>query len=192
MAAFDVSFLTSIHDPGNVEITMAYQNALEEAQRHAGVSAMLIQFAPTIKKIVDRLKPLVDQPIIRFPYNLPLANSQVIAAGASGIRLPDTDFVHALEWPFEVNAIKFSQDPSHTFRDWRVSIQDQTFNQIMMKSNTMVALLTNDNTGRWSLGFPWVVRPKGGGLIVSVDNLDATNPITVDINFEGFLMIPRA
>ena len=168
------------------------QKALEEAQRHAGLGAMLVQFAPTIKRVVDRLKPLIDQPIIRFPYNLPQANSQVIAAGASGTRLPDTDFIHALEWPFEVHKIKFSQDSSHTFRDWRVRIQDQTFNQDMMKNSTMVALLVQDNTGVWPLDFPWVVRPKGGGLIVSVDNLDVTNAITVDINFEGFLMIPRA
>ncbi len=168
------------------------QQALQEAQRQAGLGAMLIQFAPTVKRVFDRLKPLIDQPIIRLPYNLPSANSLVIAAGASGTRFPDTDFIHALEWPFEVHKIKFSQDPSHTFRDWRVNIQDQTFNQPMMKNNTMVALLVKDNSGVWPLDFPLIVRPKGGGLIVTADNLDASNPTTVDINFEGFLMIPRA
>ena len=164
---------------------------LEEAQRHRGLGAQAVQLAPLVKTLVDAFKPIIDQPIIRFPYNLPLANSQTIAAGQTGFRLPDTDFIHALEWPFEVHYVTFSQDAAHTTRDWRVSVQDQTFNQVMMKNPTMVDLLIKKNEGVWPLKMPWVVRPKGGGLIVTCDNLDTGNPITVDMNFEGYLMIPR-
>jgi len=161
------------------------------AHPNDGLSAQLVQLAPVAKRILDSLKPLVDQPIIRFPYTLPLRQSAVIPAGATGQRLPDTDFIHALEWPFEVLYVKFSQDPAHTFRDWRVIIKDQTFNQDWMKTQNMVATLVRDNTGTWELPFPWVVRPKGGGLTVTVDNLDSQNPLTVDIAFIGNLLIPR-
>jgi len=157
-----------------------------------GLNAQLAQMAPLMKGIIDRLKPVVDQPIIRFPYNLPAAQSQVIAANTAGQRLPDSFFSHSLEWPFEVHGMKFSQDPQHSFRDWRVLVKDQTFNQDLMKTDAMVATLVEDNTGMWKLPFPWVVRPKGGGLTVTVTNLDINNSITVDVNFWGFLMIPRA
>ncbi len=157
-----------------------------------GLAAMLMQLMPTAQQVLQRLKPLVDQPVIRFPYNLPLVRSYTIAAGVTNAPLPQTDFSHSLEWPFEVERVKFSNDPSHTFRDWRVTIKDQTFNQEWMKASSMVDLLIQQNTAQWLLNFPWVVRPKGGGLTVSVDNLDSENPITVDVNFEGFLLIPRS
>lgn len=150
-----------------------------------------MQMAPLVKSVLDRLKPVIDQPVIRFPYTLSVARTFTVGAGITGARMPDTDFIHALEWPFEVEYVKFSQDPSHTTRDWRVLIKDQTFNQDWMKTSTMVALLVANNTGAWSRQFPWVVRPKGGGLTVNVDNLDAVNPINVDIDFVGNLLIPR-
>ncbi len=55
----------------------------------------------------------------------------------------------------------------------------------------MVATLLDRNTGKWPLKFPWVLRPKGGGLTIYVNNLDTVNPIIVDVNFTGFLLIPR-
>lgn len=157
-----------------------------------GLPAMLLQLAPIIAKTLGRLQPLLDQPIIRLPYNFPLSNSATISAGQTGVPLNETDFLNALEWPFEIHNIKFSQDPSHSFRDWRVNIQDQTFNQPLMKNSTLVADLVANNTGRWDLEYPWIARPKGGGLKVSVDNLDSQNAILVDINFQGYLMIPRS
>lgn len=157
-----------------------------------GLAAQLVQLATIGEHVLDKIKPLIDQPIIRFPYNLPLARTATIAAGQTGLNLPNTDFSHSLEWPFEIRKVKFSQDPSHTFRDWRVNIKDQTFNQDWQKASAMIATLIDDNTGAWILDFPWVVRPKGGGLTVTVDNLDTVNPINIDINFEGFLLIPRA
>lgn len=156
-----------------------------------GLAAMLMQLAPIATQVLQRLKPLVDQPVIRFPYTLPLVRSYTVPAGATNVPLPQTDFSHSLEWPFEVERVKFSNDPAHTFRDWRVTIKDQTFNQEWMKASSMVDLLIQQNTSQWPLTFPWVVRPKGGGLTVSVDNLDTDNPITVDVNFEGSLLIPR-
>lgn len=156
-----------------------------------GLGAMLAQLAPAVKSVLDKIQPLLNQPVIRMPYNLPLSRSQVIAAGASGQVLTSSDFSHSLEWPFEVRWVKFSQDIAHTFRDWRVGVQDQTFNQPFQKSNSLVADLVDDNTGKWVLDFPWIVRPKGGALNVIVDNEDDTNPITVDINFGGYLLIPR-
>jgi hypothetical protein len=157
-----------------------------------GLASQLLQLAPTIKRLVDSLKPVIDQPIIRFPYTMPVASSLIVGAGQRNIFMPSADFNHSLEWPFEIHKVKFSNDPSHTFRDWRVFIKDQSFNQDWHKFSTMVDLLIEQNTSQWPLSFPWVVRPKGGGLSVSVDNLDDDNPITVDINFEGFLLIPRS
>jgi hypothetical protein len=164
----------------------------QELQAQNGLAAMLVQLGPMVKGALDRLKPVIDQPIIRFPYSMPLRQSFSVGAGLVGQPMPSTDFQHALEWPFEVHEVKFSNDPSHTFRDWRVLVKDQTFNQDWMKTQAMIALLIADNTGLWRLRMPWVVRPKGGGLTVQVDNLDTQNPITVDICFNGYLMIPRA
>lgn len=165
---------------------------LEEEQAAQGLAAQILQVMPWIKKQVDKLKPLIDQPIIRFPWNLPLITSQVVPANTAGIRLPASDFAVGLEYPFEVHAVKLSQDPAHTLRDWRVSILDQTFSQDMQNNPVMAALLVANNTGLWQLDpYPWVIRPKGGGLNIAVDNLDTVNPITVDISFQGYLMIPR-
>lgn len=168
------------------------QRMLTDMQRNAGLGAMLTQFAPIMKVVLDKLAPLVNQPVIRMPYVLGNATSLVVAASANGARFPETDFSHSLEWPFEVQRVRFSQDPSHTFRDWRASIADQTFNQDWMKTALMPAQLVNANTGFWELPFPWIVRPKGGALIVSVNNLDTVNAISVDVAFEGELLIPRA
>lgn len=156
-----------------------------------GLGEMLTQMAPLVKDVIDRIKPVIDSPLIRFPYNLPLAQSTSIPANQRGQVLPNTDFSHSLEFPFEVHRIIFSQDSSHSFRDWRVLIKDQNFNQEMGKATIMVATLVRQNEGVWPLEFPWVVRPKGGGLTVTVDNLDANQAISVDINFEGYLLIPR-
>lgn len=156
-----------------------------------GIGAMMAQLAPVIQGFLQRIQPLMDQPVIRFPYNMPLTPSQVIPASAFGTPLNASMFGNSLEWPFEVHWVKFSQDPAHTYRDWRVQIQDQTFNQPFQKNSPLVADLVDENTGKWELKFPWVVRPKGGGLSVVVDNLDPNNPITVDMNFGGYLMIPR-
>ena len=83
--------------------------------------------------------------------------------------------------------------PAHTPRDWRVRIEDQTFNQPWGLSNngTMVATYIDDNTGKYKLEMPWIVRPKGGALAITVYNLDTVNPITVDIAFIGSQLLPR-
>lgn len=156
-----------------------------------GAEAMLSQLLPHFKGLMDRIEPLLNQPVVRVPYSLPLANSTVIPAGQQGQVLDSTSFSYSLEWPLEVHEVKFSQDIAHTFRDWRVNIQDQVVNQPLQKNTPMVADLVDDNTGKWTWKFPWVVRPKGGALLISVDNLDTVNPITVDLSFNGYLMIPR-
>ncbi len=160
----------------------------------AGLGAMLSQFGPEIQRVLLSLKPLVDQPVVRFPYTMDIGAGQVLAAGAANQILTPTDFQFALEWPFEVLEVKFSQDIAHTYRDWRFLIQDQTFNQPMMKASTgtLVADVVDDNTGKWVWKFPWTVRPKGGGLNITATNLDTVNPITVNICFIGNLLIPRS
>lgn len=155
------------------------------------VESMLSQLAPVFKSFMDRIGPLLDQPIVRIPYSFPLATSTVVPAGQSGFILDPTSFSNSLEWPMEVHKVKFSQDPQHTFRDWRINIQDQIVNQPLQKNDAMVATLVDDNTGAWAWEFPWTIRPKGGAYICTVDNLDTVNPITVDIDFVGFLQIPR-
>lgn len=156
-----------------------------------GQGAQLVQFAPMLEGILKRLVPVFDQPIIRMPYLLPLSTSKVIPAGASNVPLVQSDFSLSLEWPFEIEQVVFSQDPSHTFRDWRVAFSDQVFNQPWQKAPVMVATLVDANTGAWKRTFPWTMRPKGGAINVFVDNLDTVNPITIDLNFIGSLMIPR-
>jgi len=153
---------------------------------------MLAQWGPFFTDIANRVKPLLDQPVIRLPYTLPLSVSQVIPPGGT-VKLMPPDFQYSLEYPFEVTALKFSQDPAHTARDWRVLIQDQTFNQPWTLSNNgvMVATYIDDNTGKYKLDMPWVVRPKGGALSVVVTNLDEVNPITVDVCFIGSQLLPR-
>lgn len=157
-----------------------------------GLSAMLAQLGPMIHSWLQKVQPLLDQPVVRFPYSMPLAASQVIAAGSTNAILMPTDFQFSLEYPFEVHEIKFSQDVAHTYRDWRVAFMDQTFNQPLQKANnSMVADLVDDNTGKWVWQYPWVIRPKGGGMNIQVQNLDLVNPITVDIGLIGYLLLPR-
>jgi hypothetical protein len=153
---------------------------------------MLVQLAPVAQRIMQAFAPLIDQPVIRKPYSMSLAQSQVIPASSSVVLTP-TDFSYSFEWPFEAHEMKFSQDPAHTSRDWRVVIVDGTFNQPLEKAQTgaMVADLIDDNTGKWVWKFPWVVRPKGGQFQIVVTNLDTVNPITVDLSFLGYQMIPR-
>lgn len=156
-----------------------------------GLEAMIVQLLPWLQRLKMGIDPILNQPIIRQPYSLPLAAGQVIAAGASGQILNSTSFSYNFEWPFEVHAVKFSQDIAHTFRDWRVSFQDQTFQQPLQKNASLVADLVDDNTGKWEWKFPWVIRPKGGGMTVTVDNLDSVNPITVDMSFLGYQLVPK-
>lgn len=156
-----------------------------------GFAAMLMQLGPFFKPLIDKIKPLVDQPVIRFPYNMPLTQTRVIPAGASSVPLNASDFQNSLEWPFEIERIKPSQDPAHSPRDWRLTIKDQNFSQDMQKAAVMVDTLIDNNTGNWYLRFPWIMRPQGGGWSFLVDNLDTVNPITIDLNLSGYLLIPR-
>ena len=163
-----------------------------DSQPSPALSAMLAQLAPWWLDVLNKISPLLNQPVIRYPYSIPLAQSQVIAAGATAV-LNQPDFNYNFEWPFEIQEIGLSQDPAHTTRDWRIAIQDQTFNQPFQKaqSGTMVATLLETNTDKYVLKFPWIIRPKGGGLQITVTNLDQVNPITVDMNLIGAQMIPR-
>ena len=158
------------------------------------LAASLTQIAPFADRLVKGLRFLIDQPVIREPYILATANpgGQVIAAGAVNTVLPMIDFSHSLEWTFEVKRIRFSNDASHTFRDWSVSVQDQTYNHPWMKNPVMVDTLISANTGFWELDFPWIIRPQGGGQQWYVNNLDAANPITVNVALIGELLIPRS
>jgi len=161
---------------------------------NGGLDAMLAQLAPYIKPLIDRIAPIIDQPIIRYPYNFSNSTSTTIAAGVANQPLLQSDFSNSLEYPFEVKKVVFSQDRSHTTRDWRFQLMDLTFNMQWQKSPTgaMVATIVDANTLVWELDFPWIVRPKGGGLVPTVSNLDLVNPITVDIAFKGNLLLPRA
>lgn len=152
---------------------------------------MLTQLGPLIHGFMNRVEPLLSQPVVRIPWSMPLADSTVIPAGQQGFVLSSTDFNYSLEWPFEVHQVKFSQDIAHTFRDWRVDFQDQIVNQPLQKTAPMIADLVDDNTGKWIWEYPWIVRPKGGAILVKADNLDDVNPITVDMAFIGYLMVPR-
>lgn len=166
--------------------------AAAEAQRQNGLAAMLMQWATRWRDVTDRIKPLLDQPVIRQPYTMPSSNPLVVAAGATGVAFPNTDFSNSLEWPFEVHEIKPTQDPAHIFDDWRIAIKDQTFDRPLHKANQRVSGLVDDDTGIWRLCFPWIMRNKGGGFTITVDNLDAVNPITVNVTLRGYLLIPRA
>lgn len=159
----------------------------------SALAATLMQLSPKIGRILKGLSFVVDQPVIRQPQWLGTSTpgGQVIAAGAFNVPLLQSDFSLSLEWPFSVTRIRFSNDSSHTFRDWRVLIQDFTFNQAWMKNPIMVDTLIDANTGFLELEVPWIVRPQGGGFQINVDNLDAVNPISVNVTLHGSLLIPR-
>jgi hypothetical protein len=171
---------------------MSFPPGLIPQQSNPGLDAMLVQLAPYFKPLLDRIGPIINQPIIRYPYTFPLSTSTVIAAGTNNQPLLQSDFQNSLEYPFEVRRVIFSQDPSHTTRDWRFANMDMTFTMQWQKAAAMVATIVDARTLSWELEFPWVVRPKGGGLAPFVTNLDQVNPITVDIAFGGFLLLPRA
>lgn len=157
-----------------------------------GLAAQLQQFAPFIEGLFRRIAPVLDQPVIRVPYSMTTSSSVVIPANTRNVALVQADFTDALEFPFEIEVMKFSQDPSHTFRDWRIRMSDQTLSQEFQKTSAMVALLVDNNTGARQLRFPWVMRPKGGAEVMFVDNLDAVNPITIDVGLVGYLLVPRS
>jgi hypothetical protein len=169
------------------------------ASSNASLAQMLTQMAPFVGRLLSGFKFLMDQPIIRQPYYLatsgangPAPGSQIIAAGQTNVPLVQSDFSHSLSWPFEVHRIRISLDPQHTLRDLRVAVIDQTYNQSWMKNPTLADGLVNADTGFWELGFPWIIRPEGGGQQYNVDNLDTVNPISVSFTLHGFLLIPAA
>jgi hypothetical protein len=92
-----------------------------------------------------------SQLITREPYVLATSavGGAIIAAGQMNVPLLLSDFSNSLEWPFEVDRIRFVNDPSHTFRDWRVRVVDQTYNQEWMKNPVMVEALITVDTGFW-------------------------------------------
>lgn len=157
-----------------------------------GLSAMLSQLSPVVESVLRKIQPVLDQPVVRFPYTMPLSAGMVVPPGQQLILTP-TDFQYSLEYPFEVHDISLSQDITHTYRDWRIAFQDQSYNQPLQKSitGTLVANLVDLNTGKYCWKYPWTVRPKGGGYQILVTNLDTVNPLTVDISLNGYQLIPR-
>jgi hypothetical protein len=159
----------------------------------AALAQTLMQLFPTVNRVINSLRFLIDQPVIREPYLLGTSapNGATVAAGGVNVVQLQSDFSHSLEYPFEVERIRFSNDSSHTFRDWRVRVVDQTFNHEWMKSQSvMVETLVDANTGFWDLQYPWIIRSQGGGQQWFVDNLDTVNPINISIVLHGHLLIP--
>jgi hypothetical protein len=134
-----------------------------------------------------------DNPlIIRSPYVLATSapGGAIILPGQQNVPQLLSDFSNSLEWPFEVTKIRFVNDAQHTYRDWRVRVVDQTFNQEFMKNPVMVEALINVETGFWELPEPWIIRSQGGGQNWFVDNLDTVNPIQITIALFGALLQP--
>lgn len=158
----------------------------------AGLASTLLQLVPSAKRIVDGLKFVVDQPVMRFPYTLSTSavGGAIIAPGQMNVPQLASDFSNSLQWPFEVTKIRFTNDAQHTYRDWRVRVVDQTYTQEMSKNPTLVEALVNVETGFYELDFPWIIRPEGGGQNWFVDNLDTVNPIQITIALHGSLLFP--
>lgn len=153
---------------------------------------MIGQLAYRAQAFMDILRPLVDQPVIRYPHTFSSRTALVMPAGATGVAWVQTDFQNSLEWPFEIERIKPTQDVAHSAQDWRIGISDQVFAQQWFQTQTqLVAGLIDNNTGTWLLKFPYTVRPKGGAFTLTGDNLDTVNPISVNCDFTGYLLIPR-
>ena len=131
--------------------------------------------------------------LIRSPYILSTSavGGAIIPAGQQNVPQLLSDFSNGLEWPFEVTKIRFVNDPQHTFRDWRVRVLDQTFNQEWMKNPALVEALVNVQTGFWELPEPWIIRSQGGGQNWFIDNLDTANPIQITIALFGSLLLPK-
>jgi hypothetical protein len=157
---------------------------MDSIQKNPLVEAFL-QMAGAAKEIATTYD---EEPYV---FSTETAGGIVIAAGRTNVPLIQTDFLNALEWPFKLYRIRFTNDPQHTYRDWRVRCVDQTYNQEWMKNPVMVESLVQVNTGFWELPKPWIVRSQGGGQQWFVDNLDTVNPITVNIALHGALVIPH-
>ena len=154
------------------------------------VSTLMDKILPFAELSLKGLLDLVDPRILRMPYTMPNIGTRVIAAGAVGVPLNQQDFQNALEWPFEVQRIKFSQDPAHTPRDWRIRIVDQSKAQQLMAAPVMVSTLITNNTGAWELKTPRVM-PARNAWQIFIDNLDPINPITIDFALVGELLVPK-
>lgn len=129
---------------------------------------------------------------IEEPYVLGTSapGGAIIPAGQVNVPQLLTDFSNSLEWPFKVYRIRFVNDAQHTYRDWRVRVVDQTFNQEWSKNPVLVEGLIQVDTGFYELPKPWIIRPQGGGQNWFVDNLDTVNPIQIAIFLHGSLQIP--
>lgn len=166
-----------------------------EAQQSAvsALAAVLTQLYPRITRLFEGFRFIVDQPVIREHYVMGPANptGNVLVAGATNVPLPAADYTYALEWPFQVTRVRLTNDPSHTYRDWSLMVQDRTFNHQWMNNPILADGLVNANTGFWELPEPWVIRPAGGGWQIYVNNHDTVNPITVGVELHGNLLIPK-
>jgi hypothetical protein len=145
---------------------------------------MFIQMAQAAKQIKSAF---VEQPYV---YGTSAPGGVVIPAGQQNVPPLQGGFRNSLGWPFKVRRIRFVNDAQHTFRDWRVRVVDQTFNQEWMKNPILVESLIQVDTGFWELPEPWIMRPMGGAQFWFVDNLDTVNPIQVSIALHGTLLAP--
>lgn len=160
----------------------------------AALAAVLTQLYPRITRLFDGFRFLVEQPVIREHYVMGPANpgGNIILPGAVSTPLQAADYSFSLEWPFQVTRIRLSNDAQHTFRDWALLLQDRTFNHQWMNNPILADGLIDANTGFWTLPEPWVIRPQGGGCQIYITNLDTINPITVNVELHGSLLIPKA
>jgi len=156
------------------------------------LAGMLLQLAPNFDRVLKGLQFMVQSPVLYSPYLLGTAQAggTVVPAGTSNFPLPQTDFSHSLEFPFQIDRVRFVVDPSHTFRDARVIVQDLSYSETWMKSPVVLAGLIDANTGFWELRKPWILRAQGSGLQLYVDNLDANNPLSLYVELHGSLLKP--
>jgi len=160
----------------------------------SALAAMLMQMSPGIERLFKAAQFLIQSPVLRQTYIIGTAQSggSVIPAGATNFILPQQDFSHSLEFPFEIERIRFVVDQAHTFRDCRIVLQDLSYSETWMKSPVPIAGLIDANTGFWELRRPWILRAQGSGLQFYVDNLDVANPLMLYIELHGSLIKPTA
>ena len=57
-----------------------------DQQQAAGLTQMMLQLGPVAQRLMNSIKPLIDQPVERFPFEMPLATSAIFRTGTSPLR----------------------------------------------------------------------------------------------------------
>lgn len=145
----------------------------------------------------------------RVPYQM--AGELTLGFSSSGTQYPDAVFSHQIDKPFEIHRVipritaldgsglvLATQPTQDTLTELvRLFIFDFSKNEAMMKSPTLVSLITKGSSERtWEWAEPYTIV-RSEGFQVRVDTLAIPNPnfnpavtsLRMELSFQGFLLV---